>query len=102
MFIHLEDSNDFENLIKGDEVLVDFFATWCGPCKMLTPELEDLCEEHEEITVVKIDVDKFPLLASKFNIRAVPTLIVFKNGENKKITQGYMDKDALLALVKNA
>ena len=102
MFIHLEDSNDFENLIKGDEVLVDFFATWCGPCKMLTPELEDLCEEHEEITVVKIDVDKFPLLASKFNIRAVPTLIVFKKGENKKVTQGYMDKDALLALIKNA
>ena len=102
MFIHLEDSNDFENLIKGDEVLVDFFATWCGPCKMLTPELEDLCEEHEEITVVKIDVDKFPLLASKFNVRAVPTFIVFKKGENKKVTQGYMDKDALLALVKNA
>ena len=102
MFIHLEDSEKFEELIKKDNVLVDFFATWCGPCKMLTPELEELCEEHSEIDVIKIDVDKFPLLASKFNIRAVPTLFVYKKGENKKMVQGYMDKNALLELIKNA
>lgn len=102
MLIYLENIDDFDNLIKKDNCLVDFFATWCGPCKMLTPELEDLCEENEDIDVVKIDVDKFPTLAAKFNIRHVPTLIVFKKGVNLKETAGYMDKDALLSLIRNS
>ncbi len=102
MLIHLENTADFKELISKGDVLVDFFATWCGPCKMLTPELEDLCEENKDITVVKVDVDKFGELAGDFHITVVPTLIVFKNGENKKVVSGYMDKDALLSLIKNA
>lgn len=102
MLIHLENASEFKDLISKGDVLVDFFATWCGPCKMLTPELEDLAEENKDITVVKVDVDKFGELAGDFHITVVPTLIVFKNGENKKTISGYMDKDALLSLVKNA
>ncbi len=102
MLIHLENAADLKELIQKDKVLVDFFATWCGPCKMLTPELEDLADEHEDITVVKVDVDKFGELAGDFHITVVPTLVVFKNGENRKVVSGYMDKDALLALVENA
>lgn len=102
MLKHLENAAEFNELIKGDNVIVDFFATWCGPCKMLTPELEDLCDEHEEITVVKVDVDKFNELAADFHITCVPTLLVFKKGEHKDTKSGYMDKDALLNFVQNA
>lgn len=102
MLLHLKDEASFEREVLEGDVLVDFFATWCGPCKMLAPELEELAEEHEDIKVVKIDVDELPRLASKFNIRAVPTLLVYRNGELKKTVSGYMDKDALVDLVKNA
>ncbi len=102
MLVHLKDTGEFENLVKNGDVLVDFFATWCGPCKMLSPELEDLTDENSDITVIKVDVDQFPELAAKFNVRVVPTLFVFKDGENKKSVSGYMDKEALLRLVKQA
>lgn len=82
---------DFENLINKDLVLVDFFATWCGPCKMLGPVLESL----ENIDVVKIDVDECPDLARKYGIMSVPTLMIFSNGELKNKQSGFMPKDAL-------
>lgn len=82
---------DFENLINKDLVLVDFFATWCGPCKMLGPVLEGL----ENIDVVKIDVDECPDLARKYGIMSVPTLMIFSNGELKNKQSGFMPKDAL-------
>lgn len=82
---------DFENLINKDLVLVDFFATWCGPCKMLGPVLESL----ENIDVVKIDVDECPDLARKYGIMSVPTLMIFSNGELKNKQSGFMPKEAL-------
>ena len=82
---------DFENLINKDLVLVDFFATWCGPCKMLGPVLESL----ESINVVKIDVDECPDLARKYGIMSVPTLMIFSNGELKNKQSGFMPKEAL-------
>lgn len=97
MLVHLEKNQNFKELTAKGTVIVDFFATWCGPCKMLTPELEDLTEEHPEITVVKVDVDQFNDLAAEFNVRAVPTLFLFKDGKNVKSQAGYMDKDAVLA-----
>jgi thioredoxin 1 len=73
----------FQELIEGDTpVLVDFFATWCGPCKMMQPILEDTARKlGEKVKILKVDVDKNQLAASKFQVRGVPTLILFKKGK---------------------
>lgn len=102
MLIHLEKNQNLLDLVKEGTVLVDFFATWCGPCKMLTPELEDYAEQNPNVTVIKIDVDEHQNEAAKFNIRSVPTLLVFKNGSLVKETAGYRDVDGLKDLVDNA
>ncbi|EOZ93276.1 Thioredoxin reductase [Indibacter alkaliphilus LW1] len=73
----------FSELIAGDTpVLVDFFATWCGPCQMMQPILEDTSRQvGEKVKIIKVDVDKNPLAASKFQVRGVPTLILFHKGQ---------------------
>lgn len=78
-----EQPKTFQELIDGDTpVLVDFFATWCGPCKMMQPILEDTAKKMgEKVKIVKVDVDKNPLAASKFQVRGVPTLILFQKGK---------------------
>ena len=99
--ITLNNSNFEEEVLKSDKpVLVDFFATWCGPCRMLSPLVEQLAEENTDIKVGKIDVDQEDEIVQKYGIEAMPTLLVFKNGEvvNKQV--GFAPKDALLALVK--
>ena len=100
MLLHLTKKDNFDELIKEGNTIVDFFATWCGPCKMLAPELEELANEHPEIKVIKVDVDEFNELAGRFGIRAVPTIIVFKNGVATNQSMGYMDKTAVLRLIK--
>ena len=80
MLIHLESMEQFNETIKSGVTLVDFYATWCGPCKMLAPELEKLAELRPDVTVIKVDVDEFGMLASEYNVRAVPTLVLFKDG----------------------
>jgi thioredoxin 1 len=73
----------FQELIDGDQaVLVDFFATWCGPCKMMQPILEDTAKQMgNKVRILKVDVDKNQLAASKFQVRGVPTLILFQKGK---------------------
>lgn len=75
--------NNFEQLIAGDKpVLVDFFATWCGPCKMMHPILEELKQNiGDQATIIKIDVDEAQEVAVQFGVRAVPTLAIFKQGQ---------------------
>ena len=75
--------NNFEQLIAGDKpVLVDFFATWCGPCKMMHPILEELKQSiGDRATIIKIDVDEAQEFAVKYGVRAVPTLAIFKRGQ---------------------
>ena len=78
------DSFEMEVLKSDKPVLVDFFATWCGPCKMLAPVLDELYEDRDDIKVVKLDVDQSMDLAQKYKVAAVPTLLLFKNGEVAK------------------
>ena len=71
--------NEFLDFYQNAELLfIDFFAEWCGPCKMLAPSIDKLADEHPEATVVKIDVDATPLLAAKFNVQSIPSLFVVK------------------------
>ena len=86
----------FDDIIKGDKpVLVDFFATWCGPCKVLSPTVEALGKELAgQVRVLKIDVDKNEALATQLRIQSVPTLIIFKKGEIVWRSSGVMDTEA--------
>ena len=72
--------NDFKEIINNKIVIVDFFATWCGPCKMLSPVIEQLSEKFKDVKFVKIDVDECPNVSKSYGIMSVPTLLKFKNG----------------------
>ncbi len=102
MLIHLEKGQDFKSLIQNGVVLVDFFATWCGPCKMLSPELEKLAEKRSDVTVLKVDVDEHGEIAALFNVRAVPTLILFKDGANISQSAGFKPLASLEKFVDTA
>ena len=99
MLKHINSVAEFDNEVKEGLVLVDFFATWCGPCKMLSPLLEEIANENPDLKVLKIDVDEVGPLAAKFGIQAIPTLILFKDGERKDTKLGYQNKNQLLGFI---
>ena len=99
MLVHIKSVEEFDNLIKEGTVLVDFFATWCGPCKMLSPVLEEVANENPDLKVLKVDVDEVGALAARFGIQAIPTLFLFKDGERKDSRMGYQNKNQLLAFI---
>jgi len=80
---------------SGKLMLVDFYADWCGPCKMLTPVLSEISSERSDVEIVKVDVDKEATLAQSLGIMSIPSLFLFKNGEVVAKTMGYQGKDAL-------
>lgn len=98
--IFLENEQDFFKLINNELVLVDFYATWCGPCRMISPIIDEVAKETTDLMVVKVDVDKYPNIATKYGIMSIPTLKVFKNGKEEKTSIGYIEKDAIKDLLK--
>ena len=95
-------SNEFEEVIKGEKpTIVDFFATWCGPCKMLSPILEKVEEDSDgKFNVVKVDIDESLDLARKYGIMSVPTMIVFKEGQEQEKMIGLRQKSQIEEAVK--
>ena len=91
---------EFEELVKDGTVVVDFFATWCGPCKMLAPVLEELSEEETSVKFVKVDIDEEELLAEQYQVQAVPTVLVFKDGAIVNKQLGFAPKAVLKNLLK--
>lgn len=98
--IHGNEDN-FNELINSGEVLVDFFATWCGPCRMLSPVLEELSSDRLDVKIVKIDVDECPNIARMFGVMSIPTLILFKDGKEVAKENGFMPKEALVDWINN-
>ncbi len=94
--------NSFDSIIKGEQiVLVDFFATWCGPCKMMSPILDQLKEQLSDgLRILKVDVDKNPAVAAQYQVRGVPTLILFKNGKVLWRQSGVVDLTTLTQTVE--
>ena len=98
--ININQANFQQEIIESDRpVLVDFWASWCGPCKMLSPIIDEIAAERSDIKVCKINVDEQPELAGQFQIMSIPTLIVFKNGKVFNQTSGARPKNQMLTML---
>jgi thioredoxin 1 len=91
---------DFGESVKSGVVLVDFWATWCAPCRRIAPIVDQLAEEYNgKLTVAKVDIDENPMTPSKFMVRGIPTLLLFKDGDLKETVVGIETKDRLAQLI---
>lgn len=99
----LINSTDFPALVQDDKLLVvDFFATWCGPCKKLSPTLDEVSEEFDDrVNIVKVDVDESEDLAMTYGIRSVPTVLFFKNGQQVDKFVGALPKSEIVSKIEN-
>ena len=100
--VHLTDVNFEAEVLKSTlPTLVDFWAAWCGPCKMIAPIVDQLAKEHDsKLKITKVDVDQNPTLATRFGVMSIPTLILFSNGEPVERLVGYMPKEKLVDRLK--
>lgn len=98
--LHLT-SKDFDEVLKSNaKVLVDFWAPWCGPCRMLGPVIEEVANEVTDVVIAKVNVDEEGELAARFGVQSIPTILVFNNGKLVKQTVGYQPKAGILNLLK--
>lgn len=101
MIKHINKNNFQDEVLNSKKpVLVDFFATWCGPCQMLSPVLEKISNSRAEIDIAKVDIDKSMELARQYNIEVVPTMIIFKDGKAVKQVQGFYSEDEIMSLIE--
>lgn len=101
MITNITKDNFEAEVLKADKpVLVDFWASWCGPCKMIAPEVQQIADEHPEIKVCKINVDEEGELSIKHGVMSIPTLMIFKDGEVAQTAIGYRKKDEIEELLK--
>lgn len=99
--IKITNENFEQEILKSDKtVLIDFYADWCAPCKMLSPIIEQVAEENNDIKVVKINVDELQDIAIKYEVMSIPTLVVIKNGQEVNRSIGFVSKSQILDLVK--
>ena len=98
--LHIDKDNFHKEVLNSEKpVLLDFFASWCGPCRMVGPILDEIAEEREDIKVCKVDIDEQPELASRYRVMSVPTLMVLKNGQIMEQSIGAKPKHQILAMV---
>lgn len=98
--IELTAENYEAEVMKSDKpVLIDFFATWCGPCRMVSPIVDEIAAERDDIKVCKVDVDKQPQLASQYGVMSIPTLVVVKDGKVAAQNIGAIPKDGILKML---
>ena len=96
------EKKNFEEIKSGEKpVLIDFYANWCGPCKMLSPIIDEIAEERDDIIVGKINVDSEPELAERFGVFSIPTIVILKNGEVAHQSAGARPKAQILQLLDN-
>ncbi len=89
----------FNEDVKEELVLVDFFANWCGPCKMLGPILENLSQTKEDVKIVKVDIDENESLAKTYGVMSIPTMILFKNGQEVAKNVGFMPEEEIINFI---
>ena len=100
MSVHVINKNNFEEIKASEKpVLLDFYADWCGPCRMVSPIVDEIAEERDDVTVGKINVDNEPELAAAFGITSIPTLVVMRGGEIVKQAMGARPKAAILQML---
>ena len=98
--LHINNDNFQNEVLNSDKpVLLDFFASWCGPCRMVGPILDEIAQEREDIKVCKVNIDEQPELANRFRIMSVPTLMVLKDGKIVEQSVGAMPKHQILAML---